>query len=237
MKDLEVLRKQILEVVSEIHKRYFDLAEMLYRVKVGEFYKEWGYETFDDYCEFELRISRRKGYYLVMLWDVVRGLPGEAIDRFRSIGDWTKAVQVARILKYDFENYNKWIDLALSRSYGDLVNLVNEELRRLGSGEVGLRKVEEVRSFSVKLYESEYDVVVKAVELAKRLSGSEATNYALYVMAMDFLASRAGSDGDFLESLVSFIEKVYGYRILVYKQYEDGSIKVIYGDNKIFEEG
>src|SRR3972149_2729594 len=60
----EDIRKRILELTENIHSSYWELSKLLYDVGKNNLYREWGFETFDEYVEKDMVFGVRKARYL-----------------------------------------------------------------------------------------------------------------------------------------------------------------------------
>lgn len=211
------LRDTILKIVKNIQKEYLRLSKLLYEVKVSGVFKEWGYDSFDDYCEIELKMSRRKGFYLASLYETIKALPSDAEKEFERIGDWSKAVQIVRVIKVEPDNYKKWIDIAATRPFDDVVRLVKEELKSKDTG-ISLAKAETLHRMSFGFYDDQYRTVLNAINVAKAISKTDSDSFALSLIALEFLAVHGAESEDtkqFLRSLGSIVERVTGAKLMI----------------------
>ncbi|KAK3606838.1 hypothetical protein CHS0354_018432 [Potamilus streckersoni] len=67
--DPESFRYKTLESAARFKAGWADLAGKLSEVLQQELYKGWGYDTFEQYCRLEIRITKKTALKLTGAWD------------------------------------------------------------------------------------------------------------------------------------------------------------------------
>lgn len=240
----EELRAKTLALVTQIELAYVELAKRLYEIKASKYYLDWGFETWEEYCETELKITRRTADYLVSIWSTIIAFP-DYEKKIASI-QWSKAREIVRALKVAPRRsvLDRFIEVAEKKSLRELQKAVdefvrkhkakfkeeveNEVTRRVNEGaEVGAfentSQVSDEQLIEMKflLYPDAYRVVQEALALASRITGSDSRSYALQTIALEYLASNSDlvSSKDGVEMLINFferLEKVLGIGIIAF---------------------
>lgn len=241
-------RARILELINTIETSYFELARRLYEVKYSKFYVDWGYQTWSDYCEKELKMTDRKADYLVQIWEVVvtRFDLAEEIKQL----EWSKAKEVAKVAKRIPQTsiLRKVIDVAKRSSLRELEdyvkNLVREYriktadaiLRKNGSSEneeIDINVPEnELFHLNFMVYADAYKVIIEALEKAREITGSEHRSYNLQVIAAEFLSLYGGLKDDILRSFLRRLEMSLNATIIVI---DNKTGKILYGEETLRE--
>lgn len=188
------------------------VAEFLHETKDQEYFRDWGFKSFDDYCDAELDFSSRKARHLVTIFEkfhIECGLPKEEIQKCT----WTKLSILKRVATPG--NARALIDKAKTQT----VREIQDDVRKRVANEKG---TDVFKSMTFSLTSDQYEMVSTALEAAKRISGSEKTGNLLDLIATDFLASNVGQgiidEQVTLDKLVHGLERVFGVRIEVLKE-------------------
>jgi len=88
----ELVRERILNLKGEVEKLYVELAELLYQVVHSTMdgdplWQAWGYDTFEDYAQYELGMKRAKAYYFMQIWKELHIKAGISKERLAEV-DW-----------------------------------------------------------------------------------------------------------------------------------------------------
>jgi hypothetical protein len=204
------LRQEILTLKDNIENSYFELARRLYVVYENDFYKEWGYKDFEEYCQKELNFSERKGRYLVSVWRylVIENQFGtKELEMLKDVG-WTKMRTLIRVINK--ENLADWIEQA-KKLTADELNVKTKQalLEQLSEGEeVEGEIVKEVKRFSCTLVDDQIKVVDKAFEIAEKIAKSDKKGYLLTLICLDFLSTKTGIDNNLENFIAEILQKV-----------------------------
>jgi hypothetical protein len=176
-------------LVNSIHSSNFDLAELLYQVKVSKFYYNRGYDTFHDYVR-SLHLKVPKASYLVKLVEVTRH---PKVNRTRMQYEGVGLTKLREITSLDPEELSIDIVQLIEKGASMTLGEIREAVKRLK----GLVEEDELvwRNFRIKRSVEE-TVVKPALELAKRVIGStkrDAEGNAVEAsdgVALEFIASQ-----------------------------------------------
>lgn len=183
-------------LINSLSKNTFDVAELLYKVRVKGFYAEWGFTTFKEYTN-TLKIKPRKAQYLTRIVGVMEEL-GIERTKYEPLG-------IARLrVITSLDPKDKWTDPETKEvtAHGDFIKLFVEQGDALELEDVD-KHVRTLKGFvgdndltwlNIQLKRSVLEKVVRpALELAKAHIGS--------VSKDDEGVSQDASDGAALEVL------------------------------------
>jgi hypothetical protein len=204
---IQEVRIRLRTLKEQAEEIYVETAELMYEVQMGEYYLLWDnqttgerYKSFEEYCEEEFRCKIRKAQYLVKIHDVlVMGYKIPA-DELRELG-WSKAKELASTDLLTSENAMEWVDRAKDLSWRKLVQVIEqEENARDGieeeepeedEEEGGDEEEEKMSSLSFKLYQEQKENVLVAIELAKKLIGSDKKGHLLDSICSEYIAANS----------------------------------------------
>ena len=203
------VREKILEESQKIDESYQNLAQLLHECYENTYYIRWGYSNFKEYCESE-GLHYRRSKYLVGIAQVVKdmNIPWEDIE---GIG-WTKMRTLVPILK-EQGVVGDWLDLASQYTVKELEKLVADSKLGLDiSGSGGDRIV----SLKFSLTPTQSEMILDALDHAKRVAETEDSVLALEQMAYDYVMQQGGDpERTTLERLIEYAEKKYGVELVV----------------------
>lgn len=156
-----------------------ELSRLLWQVNANKDYESLGYDSFEDYVEQRLGFKRRKGKYLVAIWQKFRIELGLEPKKLGRIGWWKSSI-ISPVVTLD--NHEEWINKARRMKSRELQK---EVAKALGSG-----SSDELKSYTVKLSETQYANVDAAVKQGMREVGSDAKGNALDLICTEFQANR-----------------------------------------------
>jgi len=197
----DVLRKEVLDLRNALERGYMKLAKLLSEVRHQELYVKWGFTTFADYLDKELGFDERKAEHLINIWDKVKGFKLDE-ERIKKIG-WTKMRQITPVLT--------------EKNSKDLINKAEKlSARSLGEKIKSLRAIEKTPPqilLKLPLEDSEYRIIMDAIEEAKKLTKQSASQ-ALQMVCLDWMEDKgARPELASLEDHIKYVERVYGVRL------------------------
>jgi hypothetical protein len=206
----EVVRKEIVEAEKLIETNYIALAKLLYEAYHKEFYLEWGYEDFREFCDAELSTAYRKSMYLVDIWGKIKelSLPAAKVAKL----GWTKMKDIAAVINE--KNAKEWLAKAEKMTTRELTDAV-KVVRKADPDSKD--SVPMVTTMTFKMGEAEANVITQAVEEAKKLVDSSNPTLALEMICQDWMAEKGSlPERTSLEDHIAYLEKVYSVK-LTYK--------------------
>lgn len=198
--DPNELRKRIKAVAEEMQGSEMNLALLLEQASIRKLYKDWGYDSFEEYVSDDLGMDGRKCYYLISIVEQFRksNTPIEVLER---IG-WTKSRAIAPMLTGP--DGPKWVERAGRTPRSELEKQVQEAK----GGEV-------FHTMHFRLAEEQFEVVQEALAVAKIKAKSDKPGHLLTCLAMDFLSNITDERGQALEWWVKKLEQVYSARVFI----------------------
>lgn len=203
------VREKIIEEAKRIDESYQKLAQLLHECYENAYYLRWGYSNFKEYCESE-GLHYRRSKYLVGIAQVVKELaiPWEDIE---GIG-WTKMRALIPILQEQMD-VGDWLELAKLHSVKELEALVKDS--KLGF-DISATGGDRIVTLSFKLTPTQAEIILDALDNAKRVAQTEDNVLALEQMAYDYVMQQSGEpERTSLERIIEFAEKNYGVELLV----------------------
>lgn len=202
----DIVRKEILAVRDQIEHGFVDYARLLAEAQEKEFFRKWGFETFDEYCIQELDVHYRKAMYMVDIWRTVETLK---LDK-KEVADlgWTKMRDLATVITK--KNAKGWIKKAKTMSTRELTEAVKKVRRKDTKG----KDLPVITTMTIRMGTSEAEVINEALGQAKKLCESENEAVALEMICQDWMMERgAQPERVDLKSHIAYLEKIYGVKI------------------------
>ncbi|HUU59205.1 MAG TPA: hypothetical protein VMZ50_06660 [Phycisphaerae bacterium] len=191
---------------NESTQSYIGLGKVLAEIAREGHYREvtdrrgQPFTSFEQYAEEVLGMRGRKVRYLMTIYERLVEGAGADEEMLERIG-WTAASQIARLSQEALSSRAKierWIAKAEALGHRDLEVEVNAELNRSAAarGQASTLRVEALHRETFHLFKGQYDVVERALALARRLTGSDKKGVLLERMAQDFLDGHAGEGAE-----------------------------------------
>lgn len=207
------------ELRSQVGENYLEMGELLQETRAGEYWDQWGFDSFEEWVEATLGFARRKAFYLMKIqntFEVMLNIPREELVAY----DWTKLSAIAEVV--DEDNVNEWLDVAGKATVKDLKSVVKDSLAQIaaedaGEGSVEPPTTEKFTSFSCKLAPAQAENVDFAMQRAAELSESDKRGHCLDFICLEFLSTYgAVGGGDAkadLQHLLDNIAALYGVEV------------------------
>jgi hypothetical protein len=204
------VRDLIQKEKKNIEKGYIALAQLLHETWENAYFIRWAYDSFQEYCQEELGIQYRRAKYYVSIADTVKKL-GIEWEEIEDIG-WTKMRVLLPIIEEDPKG---WITLAEAHPVRELEAMV-KDAKDLGI-DITSQGDEKVISLSLKMTQSQADIIFSALDKAKEAIESESNEMALEQISYDYVMSIEDTNTP-LPNIISWIERNYGVKIEVKEQ-------------------
>lgn len=175
------LLTKALSLRSEIELKFWELGEVLYHIFQNQYFLEYGYPNWKDFCSQVLDIKWRTATYLKDIYGKFTSL-GVKGEEIAGVG-WVKLKELLPII--DKKNVREWIKVAKDKN----ISLVQLNARvKYALGKISKEEAERPpRTIGFKLYEEQLESVKRALEIAKRMTGSENYGYLLEMICAEFL--------------------------------------------------
>jgi len=220
----ETFRVVAQELVRFHDKAKIALAETLYEIHSNEYYKDYGYPTFQAYLESdEMDFQYRQGMYLVKIWEVLikkRGIP-EKVLRNKS---WSKLKEIAAAAEHteiDTDDVVKMIEASDSQTVEEVTFAAKKAVEDALSSTVGPSSVEKITRVTFNLYPEQLENVKKALDVSMEISDSTKSGANLDYICTGFLAGHIhGDEKEELKRLAKVLEGCAGVKVLIAKDEE-----------------
>jgi len=202
------VRRRAKDLSAQLETAYMELGRILYQVydvpingdpKNGPIFKQWGYESFQQYAEVELNLKRRKAEHLRSIFYRLEvelaGMNPALKQQIINLG-WCKVRELVRVLT--LRNAAEWLERAKVCSYPELVEAIARYRQEYSNmpedldnkdAEPLVPPIEKLHPEVFQLYTDQRDNVHKALERSMELSGSNKKSHNLDLICMDFLAT------------------------------------------------
>lgn len=213
----EIVRDLIKIAKDNIETGYIDLCKLLSEAYHRSFFEEWGFEDFEAYCQEELDIKYRKAMYFVEIWDKVKSLKLDK-RKVARLG-WTKMKEIASVITA--ETAKEWMEKASKMTSRELTEAVKIVRKRDVTGV----DVPTVTTMTLRMSESEANIITEAIEEAKKLTENENAVIALEMICQDWLADKGSApERTNIDDLVAYMEEVYEVKVTYKKAKKKKSV-------------
>lgn len=213
-------KERIAAASQTIGESYYELAEALHEAYEGKYFKQWGFETMEEWADAELDIGFRKAYYFIGIVKAVRAA-NLTKDQVISIG-WTKMALIAPLIEKDPTTAEKWVGEAGEKNAKEL----NESIRL----SKGVKAKPEVLRVSCRFDAEHGKIVTDALTVAYAEIGAEDVSKALAHICSEWVMQKGASGGGAAtaEDYAAFIEKKFPFKVTL-DPVEAGSVEEIVG--------
>jgi hypothetical protein len=175
-------------IKDDIEGKFWELGEVLYVIFIKQYYVDAGYRDWRDFCDSVLDIKWRTATYLKDIYAKLSPLDIDEADR-KGIG-WAKLKELLPVV--NAENVSHWLSVAKEKKVSVLVlnNMVKYALGKITKEDA--EKVPQVIAF--RFYEEQVKNVERALEISRRLTGSDSRSYQLEMICAEFRATYESVD-------------------------------------------
>lgn len=211
----EVLNK-VVELNQTVQESYLQLAALLYEVRERRYYRQLGHETFEAYLENGPGLKIRKGQYLASIQEKLVAIAKIPKEDLKCIG-WRKAGAIASLPQEYFRNgkAKEWVEKAKTT----VVLVLDAEIKRVKDEALG-KKIDSEGPIGKKtfyLFPPQLKNVENALEISKRLSGSDKSGHNLDMICLEFNASHLEEEADRINFILDSVRRVYGVECIAVK--------------------
>ncbi len=226
--------KRVDELVKIINQSYLELAELLFKINQNGYFRMLEgsdgemYGTFEEYVTDRLGWKGRKGYYFVQIHrDLIEGA-GLNRDDLAGV-DHTKAQILATLPPEEKqpEKIKGWLEKAKTTKLDDLRATVNKTRMEVEKGKVFKTDVDRTEVFHLSADQQKN--VLLAIDVAKKISGSDKKGFNLDMICLDFLSGRIQESKLMASRILRRVEDVFGVSVLALKPKGD-DMEIVYGE-------
>lgn len=221
------IRERILVLKNLIDQTYWEMAELVYGVFKHKTYKEWGFDTFNEYIESDVRVSARKGRYLAQIYSWFAIQNPDLKDEVKELG-WWQAKELVGIKEP--EEVKSLAEKAKESSAREFVDHM-KKYRQQQDGSPPPVETELLQTLSFKIPNVEVRTIEEALDMAQNITGG-ARSKALAYIALEFTASYTVQEDKKIDiaDALSRYERITGLSLIAI---EKGNF--VYGHDKVKE--
>jgi hypothetical protein len=216
-KRVKWVRERLTILKKIVDNAYLEFTELLYEAANGQYFKEWGFERFEEYVETELGWQERKGWYFVAIQKkLVIGAKVPKAD-LEEIG-WTKASRLSSLPSEELEKPEKvkeWVERAKKTKARELKIEVNKAKNKA----VGTERfsTEDVELVSFGFHPEQKKTVELALDIARKISGEKKKSFLFEMICLSFAAEKCEEMNVKLERILQTVERVYELELVAVK--------------------
>jgi hypothetical protein len=169
-----------LSIKSEIEGKFWEMGAILNEIFRNQYYVDYGYHDWKEFCSDMLDMRWRTATYLRDIYVKFTSLGIKAEDCIGA--GWGKLKEVLPIVTKD--NVKYWLGEAKKKKVS--VAVLNARVRH-SLGKITKEEVEKLhRQLIFRLYDAQLQNVKRALELARRMTGSDSRAYQLEMICAEF---------------------------------------------------
>jgi hypothetical protein len=185
------LLNRALAIKNEIEGKFWEMGAILNSIFKNQYYVDYGYRDWKDFCNEVLEMKWRTATYLRDIYVKFTGL-GIRPDECIGIG-WGRLKELLPVVNK--ENVKYWLTEAKKKG-ASIANL-NAKVR-VALGKITQEESEKLPAkLTFSLYEKQEETVERALELARRITGSESRGYQLEMVCTEFRVTYEAVDEDY----------------------------------------
>ena len=225
----DAVRQVLMQAAVADDKLSLVKGEMLFEASENAYWKEWSfkptdetteraYASFDEYCQEEIGLKKRTGYYLISIYKkfvMELDLPRAVLKDL----EWSKAKELVNIISA--ENAGDLLDKISGMSLSQVKNFVSDH-KKIAKGEkpdAEREPAETKKKIQFNLNVDQLQNVNEALEIAGSLTDSDDKNKQLDMICAEFKAGTVGMglEGALskLDIIIKDIERAFGVKIEV----------------------
>jgi len=209
------LREATLRLREDLEKSYFQFAANLRKIKEKQLFYSWGFRSFKDYVERELKFVVRTAERLISVHKFLEDkvLKPEQQARLLKLG-WSVVYEIKNEIKSE-KDIDKWVQLAEEKPVSEL------RVEKAKSSGGLIRK-------SFALTPEQASNVDKAFDIASKQAKSDKPSHLLDLIATHYLSMNLPDDSkEAIKVMLQQIEVNLGIRLIALIPPN----KVIYGED------
>lgn len=214
----EAIRTIVSDLRSTVDTYHWDVGLLLRAISKEELWKEWGYESFKEYCETEVTWKMRRCWYLIQIVEAFTDKVPVARDRIAGIGV-SKAWLLAQLVDLGVmttKNWEEWVIRAEALPWRELDARLKElrESSGGGGGEGGEGGVENLSTLSFRCYPPQKAVIDEALEAAggickKEGRETEHQGRLLELVCLEFLSNHPSTKKEAVDRIIRSVQDAY----------------------------
>lgn len=195
-------------------------GEVLYEIRENQYWRDYGYISFDEYCAKELGYTTRTVNYRIAVYKkfvVEIGAPPEILQQL----EWSKAKELLPVV--DAGNFQDVINAAADMSLAEVITYARQkqldaqqEQEELEAEDIPKEPKPKFETFRVELPPDEYEALIHALDLAAQDHRSEKRSTQLLAIAHSYIAESARTNPEKLRKLqqgIQALESAFNVRL------------------------
>jgi len=170
---------EIVKLTEDIDKNWIKLSKMLLGAYESGIYEKWGFDSFREFVEQDLKLEYRTVMYKVKIAKTIRDLDIDD-NMILDIG-WTKFKELIPYLSEDQEKNEELFELARELSVRELKIALKQGNNRKAA----------VLKITFSFNEEQSEIINEAFELAGNLLGTQDKNRIFEAIVSDWLANNS----------------------------------------------
>ena len=196
-------------------------GQLLCEIQEQRYFTSWGFRSFEEYIEGELKFKRRKAYYLI---NIYRKFVVELeLDKIALLDlEWSKAKELVPVITK--ENADDLLDAIVGMTVSEVQALVKEmQADPSAVTEPDLNPDDEFTELKFTVSSTQRANINAALDMARKMVGSPKLGHCLDIMATDFQVGKitSGDEIDGEEALsridvhLKALERTFGVKLEV----------------------
>jgi len=178
------LRGLIIRLRYEIEQSFYKLAKCLYAVHKDQLYSKWGFASFKDYMEKEIKLSVRTGERLISVYKMLESkIKDEGLKKKMLKLGWTALHELKPVIK-DEKTAEEWL--------GKAEQLSVEKLKSEVRTKIG-KEWKTTYRLNLAFSEEQAHNVQNAMDLAKKMAKSDKPSNLIDLICTSFVGQNADS--------------------------------------------
>jgi hypothetical protein len=199
----QLLHKAV-AIKTEIEGKFWEMGSILHVIFNRQYYVDYGYHDWKDFCNDVLEMKWRTATYLRDIYVKFTSLGCKAEDCV-GVG-WAKLKELLPVVNKS--NVKYWLQEAKKKNVS--IAVLNAKVR-VALGKMTPEEAEKLpQSLSFRLYEEQSESVERALDLARRMTGSDSRGYQLEMICAEFRATYESAEENFPKNktVKDLVEKI-----------------------------
>jgi hypothetical protein len=207
--EISRLLQRAISIKNEIEGKFWEMGSILNDIFKNQYYVDYGYHDWKDFCNEVLEMKWRSATYLRDIYVKFTSL-GIGPEDCVGVG-WAKLKELLPIVTK--ENVKYWLKEAKAKKVS--VAVLNAKVRH-ALGRITKEESERLpKQLVFRLHNAQLENVEKALELARRMTGSNSRGYHLEMICAEFRLTYEATDeshakNNLVTDLLGRIENLLG---------------------------
>jgi len=206
-KSTEDIRNETKEKAARYRDIWAELSRNLYRIKVAEDYRGWGFASFEEYVADELGLEARTVLYWLSIYDKLVLNLGISEEKLKGKA-WSKLRYIVPVVNR--KNVAKWMERAETMTQGQIHTAVQASQ----SGKEIDDSKPTPESFKLAVTPEEKKTIEAAMTSISKIADGKSPGHQLAMICMHFESDHFEARRDLYVKVISRIEKLFDVKLL-----------------------